>query len=194
MNTIQDSFKKRVKKPLRDLWWRLYGNVIKNPALPKNPKSFLFICKGNICRSPFAEHFSRTLATQFHLHEAVFYSAGLEVNKPSPSPSEAITAAKGFDVTLNNHLSKMVTPELVQSSDMAITMEAPHLNTLRRLFPQLRDKFFLLPLFDKKGSTGYGGFLRYNITDPYGKDLKQYLLSYERIARSIKELFKNFKP
>ena len=54
--------KKFIKGTTREFYWRIYGRAIQNPQMPDAPGSFLFICKGNICRSPFAEHLAKKIA------------------------------------------------------------------------------------------------------------------------------------
>ena len=51
-----------VKRPVRDAWWRVRGMSIAEASLPAEPRSLLFICKGNICRSPFAERYAARVA------------------------------------------------------------------------------------------------------------------------------------
>src|SRR5689334_18101958 len=46
-------------------------------VIPESVKSILFVCKGNICRSPMAEAYFRTLAQTRNLSLTI-RSAGLE--------------------------------------------------------------------------------------------------------------------
>ena len=43
------------KRTAKRLYWRTYGLFLTHPPVPPSPRSLLFVCKGNICRSPFAE-------------------------------------------------------------------------------------------------------------------------------------------
>ena len=42
-----------LKRPARNVRWRIRGRGIANPPLPHRVSSVLFVCLGNICRSPF---------------------------------------------------------------------------------------------------------------------------------------------
>ena len=56
------------KRNNKKFYWSVYGRTICNPRLPQNINSILFVCKGNICRSPFAEYYaSKYLNTSIKL-------------------------------------------------------------------------------------------------------------------------------
>ena len=44
------------KGAVKNVAWSVKGGAIVNPPLPLGVRSVLFVCLGNICRSPFAEH------------------------------------------------------------------------------------------------------------------------------------------
>ncbi len=183
---------KQIKRNLKNPYWKLYGSTIRNPSLPGDLKSFLFVCKGNICRSPFAEHLAAKIAEERNLRDRTFYSVGLDVSQSLPSPREAVRAAESFGVGINGHKSKQVTQDRLKTSDMIIAMEAAHFKHLRKTYPQFQDKIFLLPLFEKNRTTG-GSYARYNIVDPYGKPLEQFLDCYRRIEDCLDGLFSEIK-
>jgi len=59
-----------------------------------HPGSILFVCKGNICRSPFAEAIARSLYRNGADPAFRFASAGIDVERSLSPPQEAILAAK----------------------------------------------------------------------------------------------------
>lgn len=182
--------KQWIKNFFQNLYWCLWGRTIKNPPLPCCPKSFLFLCKGNICRSPFAEKLAARMA-QTHCcgNDRVFASAGLSDVVAEPPPPLALEAAADHAVSLFGHLSKKLDSRVVYDFDIIIVMEAKQLRILRRLFPQLRGKLFLLPLFNKKYSNLKNSFLQYNIRDPYGCGLREFKVCYERIEACLTWMF-----
>lgn len=181
--------KKYIKKPLENGYWWIYGFTVKNPNLPEGPRSFLFICKGNVCRSVFAQFLAAKMAGEKGIWDAAFDSAGLQVSKASSPPQEALTAAREFGVNLELHRSKEISRAMAESFDMVITMEVWHLGVLRRLFPQRKDRFFLLPLFDEDGRNTGDRFSVYNIEDPFGEDSIRFRACYERIGKCLTGLF-----
>lgn len=186
---ISTTLRSWVKGPLRDYWWGFYGAKIRNPQLPARPRSFLFVCKGNICRSPFAEHLARRICQEGGRNGLHFGSMGLQVNRAEMPPDEAIAAGATFGVHLAEHRSRPLREKDVDAFDMIVTVEAGQNKLLARLFPNSDKKLFLLPLFDPAHMSTAGSFLRYNIPDPYGRSCAEFRDCYGRIKRCIEQMF-----
>ncbi len=181
--------KRWLKDNLRNMYWSVHGGSIKNPGMPPAPSSCLFVCKGNICRSPFAEYLAREIAQASGAGGWIrFGSAGLHAGRPLPSPANAVEAARAFGIRLDGHRSKGVTPELMESYDMVLAMEPWQLQTLREGYPQFMDKVFLLSLFGGPGGLR-GSYDIYNIRDPYGGSVDTFHACFSRIETCLKGLF-----
>jgi protein-tyrosine-phosphatase len=187
---IKGLLKRRLVIPAGELWWRMFGDTVRIPDLRNRPESILFICKGNICRSPFAEAFARSLIRKEGDRPVRFGSAGIEVERPLPPPPEAINAAKRFGVRMDGHRARRITERMAEEYDCIVGMETRHVRQLRRMFPRHREKILLLPLFEDAGSIGRGGFPRYDISDPYGKTPDHFLNCFARICTCVKSLLK----
>ena len=93
-------------------------------------RTILFVCLGNICRSPYA-------AAAFEQQQAdanrrvQTASAGF-IGPGRPSPEDAIQAAAARGTELAAHRSRMVTPSLVEDSDLVVAMEPRHLVLLEQ--------------------------------------------------------------
>jgi len=177
---------RQLKRRLVDLYWMLRGPRIRVPAMPVNPCSVLFVCKGNICRSPFAEHLASKLQLEGGKAEIRFGSAGLHVPKPTPSPEYAIRVASQFGVDLEKHRSQSISLDLMESNEMIFAMEVWQYEHLQALFPQYRKKLFLLPLLDVNGGRTWWGYQAFNIQDPYGGPARDFELCFDRIGRCLK--------
>jgi protein-tyrosine-phosphatase len=70
----------------------------------------LFVCAGNICRSPFAEGLARRLAAERGL-DVEFASAGEIALDGDRCPPDAIAAAKEFGVDLSSHRARRLTTD-----------------------------------------------------------------------------------
>ncbi len=173
---------KKIKSRLRDAYWNLYGSRFPKPDLVNRPRTLLFLCKGNICRSPFAERFARQQAGDGSL---LFLSAGIDVSTPNPPPLPAVSAAQQFDVEMTDHRSQPLTMEMMQKTDAIFVMEIPQLNQLKRQFPFAADKIYPLALFEDRETAPAGGYEKYNIQDPYGKSASEFLRCYRRISRCV---------
>jgi protein-tyrosine-phosphatase len=76
---------------------------------------------------------------------------------------------------------------------MVTAMETWHFQTLHKRFPEYKNKVFLLSLFEKTEDRRIRGFYRYNIEDPYGKDLDEFRKCFKRIERCVEGLFKEIE-
>lgn len=194
LHTFRGFLKKLVKGYLRDFWWRhIYGKTIHNPPLNRVPASILFICKGNICRSPFAEHMAMKLSKENGLGVFTSRSAGLEALGSEKSPLEALAAGRTFGIDLSSHISRGLDFQGVSESDLIVAMEASHIKSLMKLYPDFRSKFFLLPLFEKDNLNRMG-YLSYNTPDPYGKDVEVFRGCYERLTLALNEMLRTIYP
>jgi protein-tyrosine phosphatase len=177
-----------IKNSISSIYWSLYGKSIRNPKTPTQVKSILFICKGNICRSPFAEIFAKNIS---HIPDQyLFSSAGIYVESPQVPPLEAVMAGNDFRVDLQGHKSKSINYRMIESYDLIVAMEVWQFKYLNKLFPEFKEKTFLLPLFDKN-SESLTNYSIYNIKDPYGKSQDDYNKCFDRIMCCIEGLIKD---
>ena len=160
--------------------------------MPVSPTSILFICKGNICRSPFAEHLANKITFDESFENMVFSSAGLEVPVSISSPREVLTVAEKFGVKINAHKSRVITYDLAESYDMIIAMESWQVMRLREMFPDYSDKIYLLPLFQINKKRWWWSYRLHNIADPYGNTLPYYYECFRRIERCIRDLLLHY--
>ena len=186
---IGDRLRHSIKNGLKDIYWDIYGDTIENPELLRRPKSILFVCKGNVCRSPFAEWLARKISEDKGRSRMVFSSAGLEVSGQLPPPEEAIRAAEDFGVSHASHRSKKITPDAMKASDMVLAMDAGHLKVLRSAFPQFYYRIFLLPLFAPRNGRPRGSYYHYNIPDPYGQPGEGFRECFRIIEECLSGLF-----
>lgn len=107
-------------------------------------KSILFVCTGNICRSPLAEGVvrDRLLAAGLHLE---LDSAGTEdyhVGEP-PDP-RAIEVGRRAGVDIAALRARQLTREDLDRYDLVLVADRSHLASIRRRFPGARAEVALL--------------------------------------------------
>lgn len=195
MNT-GSALKKAIKNGMLGLRWSVYGICIRNPVLPAEVRRILYVCKGNIVRSPFAERYSKRLLPEAGdgSHPLEFSSAGIISPETKKSPPEAVVTAKRFDVALDDHVPLLISHSLVEATDLVAVMDVWQFNTLKKLFPEHDGKIFLLPLFEAGGGGCAGKYRKYNILDPYGKEADQYDDCYCRMSGVIKNFLETVRP
>src|ERR1044071_7749158 len=144
-------------------------------------KTVLFICTGNVCRSPMAEGIFRH-AVQGRGNYRVM-SAGLGAMH-GQSPSEyAVQATKELGIDISGLRSRMLTADLVQQADYIFGMTHSHVDTVMVLYPQAAEKTFLLREFDDTLDT-----FEKDISDPIGGSYEVYLNCRDQIEQGIVSL------
>lgn len=89
------------------------------------PRRLVFICSGNICRSPLAEVYARSLGM-----EAA--SCGLNCGDNYPADPRAREFAKAQGLSLEGHKTVNVRDFEFQSSDLIVVMEPSHLDQFQK--------------------------------------------------------------
>lgn len=144
------------------------------------PRSFLFICYGNICRSPYAARaFERLLNENSRKFERID-SAGF-VGPGRPTPGDGIVVAGDRKVSLDDHISKVFTPQLVREHDLVVVMDGWQQRGIRR---RLGSSVNILVL----GDLDPFPIETRAIFDPWQHALAGFERSYDRIDRCLTEL------
>ena len=178
------TLKRLIKQIVLDQFWAVKGLFLQNPPLPEDIQSIMFVCKGNICRSPFAEHLCRKL---YEAREGmIFGSAGLSVHSTSPAPQEAKLAAREFGVELSNHLSIPLTSGLMERYQAIFAMEAWQFRQLQNVYPMHRKKIYLLPIVPTDLNYRPNNYEKYNIKDPFSRSINEFKYCYLEIQRCVR--------
>lgn len=97
----------------------------------------LFVCLGNICRSPTAEGVLRVLAAreapELSLEVDSAGTAGYHVGEPPDARARAAAARRGYD--LERLRARVVAPADFERFDLILAMDEENLRTLRRRAP-----------------------------------------------------------
>jgi glycine hydroxymethyltransferase len=109
-------------------------------------KTILFLCTGNICRSPMAEGLFRHAIKG--RGEFRVLSAGLGALDGQPPSPHSVQAMKEIGIDITHQRSRALTAELVRSADFILGMTHSHVDTVALLYPQAMEKTFLLREFD----------------------------------------------
>ena len=137
----------------------------------------LFICHGNICRSPMAEFVMKDMvkktgiSDQFQIDSAA--ASREELGNPIYPPAQRELTKHG--ILGASHRARQITAEDLKYYDRIYYMDRRNIQYLRRLFPDF---------------TGFRPFLPYDVADPwYSGDFTQTWQDIETGCRNILEEF-----
>ncbi|SDI35085.1 low molecular weight protein-tyrosine-phosphatase [Salipiger marinus] len=141
----------------------------------------LFVCLGNICRSPSAEAVVRALAAERGL-DLQLDSAGTgdwHAGEPPYGPMQRAAWARGYDLSALR--ARQVTAEDFRRFDLILAMDRANLADLRALRPG--DATAALRLFTEAAPGTAGGA---DVPDPYfTRDFDGALDLIETAARGL---------
>lgn len=108
----------------------------------------LFVCDGNICRSPLAAAYLRHRVASAGLSHVIVDSAGLLGIEGAPAAPFSIAVAKDAGLDLTRHRSRGVTREDAHTADLVLGMTRAHLDALARRLPAARQRRLMLRAFE----------------------------------------------
>ena len=153
-------------------------------ALP-TPRTVMFVCHGNICRSPFAgAAFSRAIAASRGPGGAVpivVSTAGF-IGPGRGSPPEALAAASRFGIDLAPHRSRLVTAPDIRQADLVVVMSVDQARGINARVGAERKPVLVLGDLDPLAID------ERTILDPWGKGAAAFEQSYARVERCVAEL------
>ncbi|MBI4000233.1 MAG: low molecular weight phosphotyrosine protein phosphatase [Nitrospira defluvii] len=153
------------------------------PHLPSPIRKVLFVCKGNICRSPMGEVYFRRKARELGLQLTV-QSAGLDTTSGRAAHPYAIEAIQRHGMTLANHATQSLHRDLAEQADLIIVMEVAQRAWLTRLYPQARGKVFVAGRFGRLDSL--------DIADPFSGTPKEFQVCFEAIRECCDGLLNRY--
>lgn len=129
-------------------------------------RRILFVCTGNICRSPLAEALMRRALEQRALQHIEALSAGTGAWDGAPASEGAYLVALERTLDLSGHRARLLTRELVEQADLILTMARHH----RARVDELGGEGRVQVLGEYAGSEGDAA----EVSDPFGGDLEVY--------------------
>ena len=146
-------------------------------------KTVLFVCTGNVCRSPMAEGLFRKAAAGRGDYRVL--SAGLGAVEGQPPSPYAVQAVRELGIDISDQRSRTLTPELLDQADYIFGMTHNHIDTIMMLYPQAAEKTFLLREFDETLD-----YFEKDISDPIGGSYEIYLNCRDQIEQGINSLLR----
>lgn len=152
-------------------------------------KRILFVCTGNICRSPTADGIARHWAAKLGMQgELEFDSAGTHSYHEGEAPdSRAIRAARQRGYDLSRLRSRPVVPQDFERFDLILAMDRGHLVWLKRECPAEHHHKIVMLLDYSQRAAGQ------DVPDPYygGADGFEHVLDLcEEAVQGVLDKFR----
>jgi len=137
----------------------------------------LFVCTGNICRSPMAEGLMIERLREEGRSDISVSSAGIFANPENTAEPFAVQVAREAGVDISGHRARVVNNDNLNWADIVLAMESSQRGFISLAFPHQSAKVFLLGNFRRSR----GG----EIADPYGSSMETYRSCFEEIREAI---------
>ena len=141
----------------------------------RRARSVLFVCKGNVCRSPFAAALARSTGRFERVDSAGYYPVD-----DRPSPANAIRAAAAFGADLEAHRSRRLTLAAVRDADAIFVFDRENYERVTAEFPPARRRVHFLSVLNPAGPAF--------IEDPWSGDLDRFREVYAQIKAAVDTL------
>lgn len=150
----------------------------------------LFVCTGNICRSPTAEGVMRAKLKSAGLEGRVEVEScgvtGWHVGEAPSGPAVEVAEARGYD--LSGLRARAIAPDDFERFDRIFAMDRGHRGRLLALCPDGRSERVRLFL---EASARRGESL--DVPDPYGLERGDYEAAFEMIERGCEAILQELE-
>lgn len=163
---------------------RLAGAAVStSPSLTVRPRRIVFVCHGNILRSPMAAALLSRAVGGDHLPGLSVGSAGLHARAGRLADPRGVQAALERGIDLSGHRASFLANDVVAATDLVVIMDFANEAEFLARFPSARSRLRLLAAYDPDGPRR-----SLEIPDPYTGDANDVRRCYDEVARCVRGL------
>lgn len=104
--------------------------------------SVLFVCTGNLHRSPMAEYLFKGLILDTSNWQ--ISSAGTYTRNGMRTNTEVLTVLKSYGIDASAHRTQVITRRKIHNHNLVLCLASNHKEALQAEFPDLKDRIYLL--------------------------------------------------
>ena len=171
-----------MQRPPRSLDLPLPSLLPSAPFTVATNKRILFVCTGNICRSPLAEGIFRHAVKGRKDVEVA--SAGVATGYGQRPSENGVVALKQWGIDISKIRSQPLTDELVEWATHIFAMTSGHLDAILTFFPEAADKAWLACEFEPSLKANI------EVPDPIGQGMHAYISTRDVLKKATPSLLK----
>ncbi|MGK2880797.1 MAG: low molecular weight phosphatase family protein [Mycobacterium sp.] len=167
----------------------------------------LFVCTGNICRSPLAERFTAAYVAHAQVADLTSSSAGTRALIGRPMHAEAAMVLAGLGGDASEFVARQINAKIATRADLVLTMTQAHRDRVLELAPRRLNMTFTLSeasrLAAEFGAQTVADLAalrprldtseRPDITDPMGKSAATFAAVGSQIAELLPPIIDLFR-
>jgi len=159
-----------LRRSIDELWLLKEGRRKKFALERGRYQRLVFVCKGNICRSVYAERYAATLGLRA-------ISRGLITTPGCPPDSTACLVARARGVMLDGHKTASWNPSEVLHGDLVLVMEPWQLKRVVASLADSEKTAALLGAWETPPKT--------TIADPYGLSVDVFHACFSQLESNV---------
>ena len=145
-------------------------------------KNVVFVCTGNLCRSPMAEAMFRYIVADHDDYEV--RSAGVCAMGGERPSGETLDVLEEKGIDTSHLISKPFDKKMAKTATHIFVMSEMHAQTVRKMFPKTADRIFLVTEFcEIDGEVGA------EVSDPIGLGRPAYDVTYHHFKIALPSLY-----
>jgi len=147
-------------------------------------RSILYVCTGNVYRSPVAEEMTRQLLGNLDIRVE---SAGVTDYNGKPLRKEILELTKIHGIDISSHRPRQVNADLVNSADLILVFDNSHIKEMEEMFPKAKNKTVLI-----KDYSGY--YDNPDMEDLWGKPPEEFEKFITQLKVYVQGCVNRIKP